>query len=89
MPIPARYPGSCRGCLTPITPGDSVERTRHGWAHTTCLNLALCKENPGAARTSAGYTLECPTCPAQPGDPCLTQSGKKRAIHSARAAAAA
>lgn len=84
MPIPARYPGSCRGCPNPITPGQSVERTRHGWAHTQCLALALRKENPGAVQKDPAYKVACPTCSVRAGDRCVSVNGKVRAVHPAR-----
>lgn len=87
MPLTAKFAGACRGCPTPITPGQSVERTRHGWAHTPCLATALRKENPGAARTSPAYTVVCPTCRAGIDSSCLTAAGKPRSTHPARALA--
>ena len=88
MPLSAQFAGACRGCPNPITPGQSVERTRHGWAHARCLTGALRKENPGAARTTPAYAVDCPTCRAGADSSCVTTAGKRRSIHPARTVAA-
>jgi hypothetical protein len=34
--VPARYPGTCPACRTPINPLDPVRRTEDGWTGVLC-----------------------------------------------------